>query len=85
MEQSEKPPARHEAGLLKQLNKLHKTGRHRSKRSISNDSRGKTMYSVKTITKQSHKLLAKVERRNQAKEKVYHCYIFSDVAYAAYF
>merc|ERR1712226_578161 len=60
---------RHESGLLKQANKLHKTGRHRSKRSISNDSYGKMMYSVKAITKQSSKKLAKVERRNQAKEK----------------
>ena len=66
----EKEAQRHEVGQLKQVNKLHKTGRHRSKRSISNDSRGKAMYSVKAITKQSNKVMAKLERRNQAKQKV---------------
>ena len=64
------PPNRHESGLLKQTNKAHKHGRHRSKREISNESKGKKFYSVKTITKKIGKQLAKHERRAQAKEKV---------------
>lgn len=33
-------PAVHRAGALKQTNKLHKTGKHRSNRQIDNDNKG---------------------------------------------
>lgn len=36
----------HRSGALKQTNKHHKTGRHRSKGAIDNDQKGKTKRSV---------------------------------------
>ncbi|XP_058803988.1 pre-rRNA-processing protein TSR1 homolog [Phymastichus coffea] len=56
----------HRPGLFKKPNKPHKTGRHRSKGSISNDARGRI--SVKKITKHAKKELGKEARRNQLQQ-----------------
>ncbi|XP_066581384.1 pre-rRNA-processing protein TSR1 homolog isoform X2 [Prorops nasuta] len=54
----------HRPGALKQVNKAHKTGRHRSKGSISNEVKGKT--NVKALTKRFKKELSKDARRLQS-------------------
>ncbi|KAJ6642509.1 Pre-rRNA-processing protein TSR1 like, partial [Pseudolycoriella hygida] len=56
----------HRAGVLKQRNKAHKTGRHRSKGVIENEQKGKV--SVKTMTKRHKQLVRKDQRRNQANQ-----------------
>ncbi|XP_011494664.1 PREDICTED: pre-rRNA-processing protein TSR1 homolog [Ceratosolen solmsi marchali] len=56
----------HRPGVYKKSNKLHKTGRHRSKGSISNDSRGNV--SVKKLSKHIKKELGKEARRNQLQQ-----------------
>ncbi|XP_031846369.1 tsr1 ribosome assembly factor [Nomia melanderi] len=53
----------HRPGAFKQTNKPHKTGRHRSKGSISADVKGKV--SVKVLSKRAHKDLGKEARRHQ--------------------
>lgn len=58
------PQVRHRASALKQTNKAHKHGRHKSKGVLDNETKGKV--SVKTITKRHRKNLGKDERRNQA-------------------
>ncbi|XP_069674603.1 pre-rRNA-processing protein TSR1 homolog isoform X2 [Periplaneta americana] len=55
---------RHRPGALKQQNKAHKHGRHRSKGSISNAVKGRT--SAKVFTKKARHELRKEERRNKA-------------------
>lgn len=55
----------HRAGALKQTNKAHKTGRHRSKGAIDNEQKGKI--SLKTITKRQKNLASRDHRRNTAK------------------
>lgn len=59
-----KPQERHRASALKQSNKAHKHGRHKSKGIIDNETKGKI--SVKAITKRNKKDLGKDERRHQA-------------------
>lgn len=54
----------HRAGPLKQTNKTHKTGRHRSKGSISNAVKGRV--SMKTVSHKNQIQLKKEQRRNQA-------------------
>lgn len=54
----------HRAGALKQTNKAHKTGRHRSKGSISVASKGKV--SVVAASRKRKLELNKLQRRNQA-------------------
>ncbi|XP_031632589.1 pre-rRNA-processing protein TSR1 homolog [Contarinia nasturtii] len=54
----------HRAGALKQKNKVHKTGRHRSKGAIDNELKGK--YSVLAITKKHKNAMTKEQRRHQA-------------------
>ncbi|XP_063235306.1 pre-rRNA-processing protein TSR1 homolog [Bacillus rossius redtenbacheri] len=61
---SNPPQECHRPGLLKQQNKSHKHGRHRSKGSVSNALKGKV--SVKTFTKKARHELKREERRNQA-------------------
>ncbi|XP_015110274.1 pre-rRNA-processing protein TSR1 homolog [Diachasma alloeum] len=56
----------HRAGVFKQTNKAHKTGRHRSKGSISSAVKGKV--SVKSFTKRSKKELGKEARRHQCQQ-----------------
>ncbi|XP_024946350.1 pre-rRNA-processing protein TSR1 homolog [Cephus cinctus] len=56
----------HRAGALKQTNKPHKTGRHRSKGSIGNEVKGRI--NVKTLSKRAHKELGKDARRLQAQQ-----------------
>ncbi|XP_066992121.2 pre-rRNA-processing protein TSR1 homolog [Anabrus simplex] len=56
--------ATHRPGLLKQQNKLHKHGRHRSKGAIDKAMRGKM--SEKVLTKKVRRDLRKEERRHQA-------------------
>ncbi|KAK5645758.1 hypothetical protein RI129_004222 [Pyrocoelia pectoralis] len=56
----------HRAGPLKQTNKPHKHGRHRSKGSISSTNRGKV--SVKTLSKKNKRDLNRIERRNRANQ-----------------
>ncbi|KAK3916328.1 Pre-rRNA-processing protein TSR1-like protein [Frankliniella fusca] len=59
-----KPQERHRASALKQSNKVHKHGRHKSKGVIDNETKGKV--SVKSLTKRNKKNLGKDERRHQA-------------------
>ncbi|KAI4478605.1 hypothetical protein M0802_014454 [Mischocyttarus mexicanus] len=54
----------HRPGVFKQTNKVHKTGRHRSKGVINNEVKGKQ--SVKVISKKIHKNLSRDARRHQA-------------------
>lgn len=56
----------HRSGPLKQTNKSHKTGRHRSKGAIDNALKGKC--SAKVITKRSLSALRKEQRRQQANQ-----------------
>ncbi|XP_076651890.1 tsr1 ribosome assembly factor [Halictus rubicundus] len=56
----------HRPGAFKQTNKPHKTGRHRSKGSISSDVKGKV--SVKVLSKRVHKNLGKEARRHQSSQ-----------------
>ncbi|ESN92998.1 hypothetical protein HELRODRAFT_108226 [Helobdella robusta] len=56
----------HRPGVLKHPNKSHKTGRHRSKGSISEVTKGKA--NVKTITKKEKGHLNKHEKRNKLKQ-----------------
>lgn len=39
----------HRPGAFKQINKPHKTGRHRSKGSISSEVKGKILYNVSNL------------------------------------
>lgn len=57
---------KHRAGAFKQSNKLHKTGRHRSKGSIENEVKGKV--AAKTLSKRVRRELRKDERRNQSQQ-----------------
>ncbi|KAL2720052.1 pre-rRNA-processing protein TSR1 [Vespula squamosa] len=54
----------HRPGVFKQINKAHKTGRHRSKGTIDNEVKGKT--NIKLISKQIHKNLNRDARRHQS-------------------
>ncbi|PIK34033.1 hypothetical protein BSL78_29143 [Apostichopus japonicus] len=54
----------HRAGPLKQKNKSHKTGRHRSKGQIDNVMKGRA--NVKVLSKHMRKQQKKADRRNQA-------------------
>ncbi|XP_043261297.1 pre-rRNA-processing protein TSR1 homolog [Colletes gigas] len=56
----------HRAGGFKQSNKPHKTGRHRSKGSISSDVKGKV--GIKILSKCIHKNLGKEARRHQSSQ-----------------
>lgn len=56
----------HRSGSLKQTNKSHKTGRHRSKGTIDNELKGKV--SVKTISKSQKKEMNRDQRRMQANQ-----------------
>ncbi|XP_076638986.1 tsr1 ribosome assembly factor [Colletes latitarsis] len=56
----------HRAGGFKQTNKPHKTGRHRSKGSISSDAKGKV--GIKILSKRIHKNLGKEARRHQSSQ-----------------
>ncbi|XP_054012596.1 pre-rRNA-processing protein TSR1 homolog [Hylaeus anthracinus] len=56
----------HRAGGFKQINKQHKTGRHRSKGSISSDVKGKV--GVKVVSKRIHRILGKEARRHQSSQ-----------------
>ncbi|KAK0086595.1 hypothetical protein PV325_002904 [Microctonus aethiopoides] len=57
---------KHRPGALKQTNKAHKTGRHRSKGAINLAAKGKT--NVKEVTRQTKKELSKEVRRNQCQQ-----------------
>ncbi|XP_011867459.1 PREDICTED: pre-rRNA-processing protein TSR1 homolog [Vollenhovia emeryi] len=54
----------HRPGALKQSNKQHKTGRHRSKSAINNDLKGKRN-AIEKSSKRFEKTLGKEARRNQ--------------------
>lgn len=56
----------HRSGAFKQANKLHKTGRHRSKGAINGEVKGKV--NVKTISKRVKSELGKEARRHQANQ-----------------
>lgn len=56
----------HRSGSLKQTNKSHKTGRHRSKGTIDNELKGKV--SVKTISRAQKREMNKDQRRKQANQ-----------------
>ncbi|XP_046833169.1 pre-rRNA-processing protein TSR1 homolog [Vespa crabro] len=56
----------HRPGVCKQINKAHKTGRHRSKGTIGNEIKGKT--NIKVISKQIHKNLNRDARRHQSSQ-----------------
>ncbi|KOX72945.1 Pre-rRNA-processing protein TSR1 like protein [Melipona quadrifasciata] len=56
----------HRPGTFKQINKPHKTGRHRSKGSISNDAKGKV--GVRVLSKRAAKNLGKNARRLQSSQ-----------------
>ncbi|XP_077982954.1 pre-rRNA-processing protein TSR1 homolog [Glandiceps talaboti] len=58
----------HRAGSLKQKNKTHKTGRHRSKGTIDNELKGRV--SVKMVTKKMKREMRKADRRHQAKQNL---------------
>ena len=53
----------HRSGPLKQQNKSHKTGRHRSKGAVDNDNKGRI--GIKAITKSKKAAISKRDRRNQ--------------------
>lgn len=57
---------KHRPGAFKQANKLHKTGRHRSKSSISSEVKGKV--GVKVLAKHVRKNLGKEARRHQSSQ-----------------
>ncbi|XP_076468827.1 pre-rRNA-processing protein TSR1 homolog [Babylonia areolata] len=57
---------RHRAGSLKQHNKTHKHGRHRTKGEISRENQGRV--NVKTLTKKLTAAEKQAVRRNQAKQ-----------------
>lgn len=54
----------HRSGPLKQSNKSHKTGRHRSKGTIDNELKGRV--SVKTISRRQKREMNKDQRRMHA-------------------
>lgn len=54
---------RHRPGLLKQQNKAHKHGRHRSKHAIQVAEKGRT--SLKTVSKKFKRSISKHEKRSQ--------------------
>ncbi|XP_060829692.1 pre-rRNA-processing protein TSR1 homolog [Bombus pascuorum] len=56
----------HRPGAFKQVNKPHKTGRHRSKGSISSEVKGKV--GVKVLSKRATKNLGKNDRRHQSSQ-----------------
>ncbi|XP_043462777.1 pre-rRNA-processing protein TSR1 homolog [Leptopilina heterotoma] len=56
----------HRPGAFKQVNKTHKTGRHRSKGAINNEVKGKV--NVKTLSKRMKGELGKEARRHQAQQ-----------------
>ncbi|XP_076756814.1 tsr1 ribosome assembly factor [Xylocopa sonorina] len=56
----------HRPGVFKQTNKPHKTGRHRSKGSISSEVKGKV--GVKVLSKRCTKNIGKDARRNQSSQ-----------------
>ncbi|XP_076236064.1 tsr1 ribosome assembly factor isoform X1 [Calliopsis andreniformis] len=56
----------HRPGTFKQTNKPHKTGRHRSKGSISSEVKGKV--GVKVLSKRARKNLGKEARRHQSSQ-----------------
>ncbi|XP_064606334.1 pre-rRNA-processing protein TSR1 homolog [Liolophura sinensis] len=55
---------RHRPGTLKQQNKAHKHGRHRSKGKLEKDTKGRV--SVKVLSKKSRHVQKRNDRRNQA-------------------
>ncbi|XP_055707742.1 pre-rRNA-processing protein TSR1 homolog [Phlebotomus papatasi] len=57
---------RHRHGSLKQTNKAHKTGRHRSKSAVDNANKGKT--SVKAVTRKMDRVMSRDSRRQQAQQ-----------------
>ncbi|XP_018333925.1 pre-rRNA-processing protein TSR1 homolog [Agrilus planipennis] len=56
----------HRSGLLKQTNKPHKHGKHRSKGAVNEASQGKI--SIKTLSKKHKKELNKEQRRHQTQQ-----------------
>ncbi|PVD24693.1 hypothetical protein C0Q70_15178 [Pomacea canaliculata] len=56
----------HRPGVLKQQNKSHKHGKHRSKGELSRESHGRV--NIKTVTKKAKQVQRKNERRIQAKQ-----------------
>nr|CAB3267310.1 pre-rRNA-processing protein TSR1 homolog [Phallusia mammillata] len=56
----------HKAGLWKQQNKSHKTGRHRSKGQIDVQNKGRV--SVKNLSTKQRKVLQKASRRNRSQQ-----------------
>nr|XP_032823593.1 pre-rRNA-processing protein TSR1 homolog isoform X1 [Petromyzon marinus] len=54
----------HRAGVLKQKNKTHKNGRHRTKGEIDRDHKGRV--TVKVLTKKARRELNRQERRNRS-------------------
>ncbi|XP_034244688.1 pre-rRNA-processing protein TSR1 homolog [Thrips palmi] len=58
------PQVRHRPSALKQQNKAHKHGRHKSKGALANERKGKV--SVKSLTSRNKKDLGKEGRRHQA-------------------
>lgn len=57
----------HKPGPLKQQNKSHKTGRHRSNRAIQTANKGQV--DVKTLTKRKNRSLSRLERINLNKQR----------------
>ncbi|RWS12235.1 pre-rRNA-processing protein TSR1-like isoform X1 [Dinothrombium tinctorium] len=57
---------KHKSGPLKQENKAHKTGRHRSNRSVNNATHGRV--EAKVFTKRNKAELRRHERRNQIQQ-----------------
>ena len=59
--------AAHRPGPLKQQNKTHKHGKHKSKGESDKTFKGKV--GVKTLSKRAKKAISKLERRNQINSK----------------
>jgi len=63
--------ARHRAGVFKQSNKTHKTGRHRSKGELQKDAKGR-QEGVKSLSKKNKKELNRIARKNQITQQRKH-------------
>ncbi|XP_020618797.1 pre-rRNA-processing protein TSR1 homolog [Orbicella faveolata] len=63
---SEETTTRHKSGPLKQQNKTHKHGRHRSKSEIDKNNKGRV--GVKIVSKKIRQAVGKANRRHQAKQ-----------------
>jgi pre-rRNA-processing protein TSR1 len=53
----------HRSGLLKQANKLHKTGGHKSKGAIDQSTKGRT--NAKATSSKARKVESRMDRRNR--------------------